>query len=202
MTEGTQEYAAAMQQLGEMQDRMGDINTQGRIFSDDNKNIRATMDAVSGLTGVMTAGVGVASLFGVEQEKLAEIQTRLQAVMAITMGVQQVANTLNKDSYFTHVLLAGAKNMLTAANTRLAVSLGISNVAAKALMATLTLGLSAAITALIYLWNKYSDRTAEAQKKLNAEIEKTGTAIQQISNDVDFETRSCRSGRKVEERAD
>ena len=95
MTEGTQEYAAAMQQLGEMQDRMGDINTQGRIFSDDNKNIRATMDAVSGLTGVMTAGVGVASLFGVEQEKLAEIQTRLQAVMAITMGVQQVANTLN-----------------------------------------------------------------------------------------------------------
>jgi len=135
MTEGTQEYAAAMQQLGEMQDRMGDINTQGRIFSDDNKNIRATMDAVSGLTGVMTAGVGVASLFGMEQEKLAAIQTRLQAVMAITMGVQQVANTLNKDSYFTHVLLAGAKNMLTAANTRLAVSLGISNVAAKALMA-------------------------------------------------------------------
>ena len=118
------EQMAGMQQLGEMQDRMGDINTQGRIFSDDNKNIRATMDAVSGLTGVMTAGVGVASLFGVEQEKLAEIQTRLQAVMAITMGVQQVANTLNKDSYFTHVLLAGAKNMLTAANTRLAVSLG------------------------------------------------------------------------------
>lgn len=196
MTEGTQEYAAAMLQLGEMQDRMGDINTQGRIFSDDNKNIRATMDAVSGLTGVMTAGVGVASLFGMEQEKLAAIQTRLQAVMAITMGVQQVANTLNKDSYFTHVLLAGAKNMLTAANTRLAVSLGISNVAAKALMATLTLGLSAAITALIYLWNKYSDRTAEAQKKLNAEIEKTGTAIQQISNDVDFETRIAEAAGK------
>lgn len=196
MTEGTEEYAAAMQRLGEMQDRMGDINTQGRIFSDDNKNIKATMDAVSGLTGVMTAGVGVASLFGVEQEKLAAIQTRLQAVMAITMGVQQVANTLNKDSYFTHVLLVGAKNMLTAANTRLAVSLGISNVAAKALMATLTLGLSAAIAALIYLWDKYSDRTANAQKKLNAEIEKTGTAIQQISNDVDFETRIAEAAGK------
>lgn len=196
MTEGTEEYAAAMQQLGVLQDRMGDINTQGRIFSDDNKNIKATMDAVSGLTGVMTAGVGVASLFGVEQEKLAAIQTRLQAVMAITMGVQQVANTLNKDSYFTHVLLVGAKNMLTAANTRLAVSLGISNVAAKALMATLTLGLSAAIAALIYLWDKYSDRTANAQKKLNAEIEKTGTAIQQISNDVDFETRIAEAAGK------
>lgn len=196
MTEGTEEYAAAMQQLGVMQDRMGDINTQGRIFSDDNKNIKATMDAVSGLTGAMTAGVGVASLFGVEQEKLAEIQTRLQAVMAITMGVQQVANTLNKDSYFTHVLLTGAKNMLTAATTRLSVAFGISNMAARALMATLTLGLSAAITALIYLWNKYSDRTADAQKKLNAEIEKTGTAIQQISNDTDFDTRIAEAAGK------
>lgn len=171
MTEGTQEYAEAMQRLGEMQDRMGDINTQGRIFSDDNKNIKATMDAVSGLTGVMTAGVGVASLFGVEQEKLAEIQTKLQAVMAITMGVQQVANTLNKDSYFTHVLLTGAKNMLTAANTRLAVSLGISNVAAKALMATLTLGLSVAITGLIALWNKYSSAQDKAKKAQEAATE-------------------------------
>ena len=196
MTEGTQEYAEAMQRLGEMQDRMGDINTQGRIFSDDNKNIKATMDAVSGLTGAMTAGVGVASLFGVEQEKLAEIQTRLQAVMAITMGVQQVANTLNKDSYFTHVLLTGAKNMLTAANTKLAVSLGISNVAAKALMATLTLGLSAVITALIVLWDKYSDRTKKAQKAVNDEIDKTKLSLQQISDDVDFDTRIAEAAGK------
>lgn len=189
MKEGTEEYAAAMKKLGDMQDRMGDINTQGRIFSDDNKKIKATMDAVSGLAGAMTTGVGVASLFGVEQEKLAQIQTRLQAVMAITMGVQQVANTLNKDSYFTHVLLAGAKNMLTAATTRLAVSLGISNVAAQALMATLTLGLSAVITGLIVLWNNYSDRTKNAQKAVNDEIAKTNRALQQISADVDFDTR-------------
>ena len=35
-----------------------------------------------------------------------------------------------------------------------------------------------------------------AQKKLNAEIEKTGTAIQQISNDVDFETRIAEAAGK------
>ena len=191
MTEGTEEYAAAMQRLGEMQDRMGDINTQGRIFSDDNKNIKATMDAVSGLTGAMTAGVGVASLFGMEEEKLAAIQTRLQAVMAITMGVQQVANTLNKDSYFTHVLLAGAKNMLTVANTRLAVSLGISNLAAKALMATLTLGLSAVITGLIFLWNHFSESAKKGQKELNDEIDRTRSAT-----DVDFDVRVAEAAGK------
>lgn len=182
MTEGTEEYQEAMKHLGELQDQYGDISTQGRIFSDDNKNIKATMDAVSGLSGAMTAGVGVASLFGMQEEKLAQIQTKLQAVMAITMGVQQVANTLNKDSYFTHVLLAGAKNMLTVANTRLAVSLGISNVAAKALMATLTLGLSVVITGLIALWDKYrtvqnaatkaqEEATEAAKKQAEAEGE-------------------------------
>lgn len=196
MTEGTEEYAAAMQRLGEMQDRMGDINTQGRIFSDDNKNIKATMDAVSGLTGAMTAGVGVASLFGMEEEKLAAIQTRLQAVMAITMGVQQVANTLNKDSYFTHVLLAGAKNMLTVANTRLAVSLGISNLAAKALMATLTLGLSAVITGLIFLWNRFSESAKKGQEELNDEIDRTRSAMERISTDVDFDVRVAEAAGK------
>ncbi|MEL5894174.1 hypothetical protein AAE250_11785 [Bacteroides sp. GD17] len=196
MTEGTEEYAVAMQKLGEMQDRMGDINTQGRIFSDDNKNIRATMDAVSGLTGVMTAGVGVASLFGAEEEKLAQIQTKLQAVMAITMGVQQVANTLNKDSYFTHILLTGAKNMLTAATTRLSVALGISNVAAKALMATMTLGLTAAIGALIYLWNKYTEKSKKSQRELNTEIEKTQSSMQNLSDDVDFDVRIAEAAGK------
>lgn len=196
MTEGTQEYATAMQRLGDLQDRMGDINTQGRIFSDDNKNIKATMDTISGLTGAMTAGVGAASLFGMEEEKLAQIQTKLQAVMAVTMGVQQVANTLNKDSYFTHVLLTKGKTMLTAANTRLAVSLGISNVAAKALMATLTLGVSVAITALIVLWERYTKNAEREQRSLNTEIEKTKTAIEQISNDVDFEVRIAEAAAK------
>lgn len=196
MTEGTAEYAAAMERLGRMQDRMGDINTQGRIFSDDNKNIKATMNAISGLTGVMTAGVGVASLFGMEEEKLAKIQTKLQAVMAITMGVQQVANTLNKDSYFTHVLLTKGKDMLTMANTRLAVSLGISKIAAQALMATMTLGLSVAITALIVLWNKYTKNAEREQRALNAEIEKTKTSIEQIANDVDFEVRIAEAAGK------
>ena len=196
MTEGTEEYAAAMKRLGELQDRMGDIGTQGRIFADDNKNIRATMDAVSGLTGAMTAGVGVASLFGAEEEKLAQIQTKLQAVMAITMGVQQVANTLNKDSYFTHILLTGAKNMLTAATTRLSVALGISNVAAKALMATLTLGLSFVIAGLIYLWNKFSESAKEGQKELNDEINLTKTSMEQLSSDIDFDVRVAEAAGK------
>jgi len=54
--------------------------------------------------------------------------------------------------------------MLAAANLKLAGALGISTVAAQALMATLTLGLSAAITGIIYIISKLNSKQAEAKK--------------------------------------
>lgn len=171
--EGTEEYTLAMKKLGELTDLQGDIAAQGKIFGDDERNIRSTVEAVNLLSGAMSVGMGVSALFGAEDEKLAEIQTRLQSVMAITIGLQQVATTLNKDSYFRRILLVKANDLLTASTTRLSVALGISNVAAKALMATLTLGLSIAITGLIVLWNKYSERAeaaAERQRQAQQQI--------------------------------
>ena len=96
--------------------------------------------------------------------------------MAITMGLQQVMNALNKDSAFRLVTVARAKDMLTGANVRLATALGISNGAATALMATLTLGLSLVITGLVIAWNKYSDAQAKAAAKAAemVDIEKNG----------------------------
>ena len=173
MKEGTDEYTVAMKKLGELTDLQGDIAAQGKIFGDDERNIRSTVEAVNLLSGAMSAGMGVSALFGAEDEKLAEIQTRLQSVMAITIGLQQVATTLNKDSYFRRILLVKANDLLTASTTRLSVALGISNVAAKALMATLTLGISIAITGLIILWNKYSEKAeaaAERQKQAQQQI--------------------------------
>lgn len=165
MTEGSQEYIDAMIRLGQLQDKMGDIQQQGRVFADDEKNFRAATESIQGLSGVMSTGVGIATLFGASQDNLAKIQAKLQAVIAISIGVQQVAQILNKDSYFTLVVLAGAKNMVTSATSKMAVALGISNVAAKRLMATLTLGLSVAIGAVIWAINKMSTANEEARKK-------------------------------------
>ena len=63
-------------------------------------------------------------------------------------------------------------------------------------MATMTLGLSVAITALIVLWNKYTKNAEREQRALNAEIEKTKTSIEQIANDVDFEVRIAEAAGK------
>ena len=161
MTEGTEEYIRAMERLGKLRDRQGDISKQGRVLADDEKNIRATADAVAGLSGAMSAGVGIASLFGAEQEKLQQIQTRLQAVMATTIGLQQVAQTLNKDSYFSIVLLQGAKKKWAAAQALLNTQLGIGVGLSKALMVSGIGLLLAGIASLIVLYNNWKKKQDE-----------------------------------------
>lgn len=174
----TEEYRKMARQAALLSDTLADLNTQTKILSNDDANLQGFMSGVSGLAGLFTTATGALSLFASENENLAKIQTRVQSVMAITMGLQQVFNTLNKDSAFRLVTVVKMKNLLTAANTRLAVALGISTGAAQALMATLTLGLSAVITGLVVAWDRYSDAQAKAAEKARemVEIESDGRA--------------------------
>lgn len=174
----TEEYRKMTRQAALLSDTLADLNTQTKILSHDDANLQGFMSGVSGLAGLFTTATGALSLFASENENLAKIQTRVQSVMAITMGLQQVFNTLNKDSAFRLVTVVKMKNLLTAANTRLAVALGISTGAAQALMATLTLGLSAVITGIIVLWDKYSDAQEKAAEKAKerVKIESDGRA--------------------------
>lgn len=176
--QNSQEYQAMAQRAALLQDTLGDLRTQTKILSHDNAGLQGLISGANGVAGAFTMATGIMGAFASENENLIKIQTRVQSVLAITMGLQQVMNALNKDSAFRLVTVVKMKNLLTAANTRLATSLGISTAAASALMATLTLGLSAVITGLIVLWNKYSDSQEEAAAKAKerVEIEKDGRA--------------------------
>lgn len=176
--QNTEEYRKMAQQAALLSDTLADLNTQTKILSNDDANLQGFMSGVSGLAGLFTTATGALSLFASENENLAKIQTRVQSVMAITMGLQQVFNTLNKDSAFRLVTVVKMKNLLTAANTRLAVALGISTGAAQALMATLTLGLSAVVTGLVVAWDRYSTAQEKAAEKARemVKIESDGRA--------------------------
>jgi hypothetical protein len=130
----------------------------------------------------MAAGVGVASLFGAEQEKLAKIQTRLQSVMVITIGVQQVAEQLNKDSYFTVVALTKVKNAWAAANLKVATTLGITTAASKALMFTGIGVVIAGVAALISVYSKWKTKQDEKNKALEEEKRIQAELSKQISD--------------------
>lgn len=176
--QNTAEYREMAEKAALLSDTIGDLHTQTKILSNDDANLQGFMSGVSGLSGMFTAATGAMSLFASENENLAKVQARVQSVMAVTMGLQQVLNTLNQDSAFRLVTVVKMKNLLTTANTRLATALGISNAAASALMATLALGLSAAITGLIVLYDKYSDAQDAARQKAQelVEVESDGRA--------------------------
>lgn len=161
---GTETFRALQREAGRLANAIGDAQTQARIFSHDNAGLQGMIAGLSGVAGAFSTAQGAVALFAGENENLQKIMLKVQALMSITMGLQQVANALNKDSAFMLVTVAKAKEMLAAANLKLAGALGISTVAAQALMATLTLGLSAAITGIIYIISKLNSKQAEAKK--------------------------------------
>lgn len=185
----TEQYQQMAKRAAELYDTLHDVRNEAKALASDDANWEALASGLSGLSGAVTAGTGIMSLFVGENEELARVQTRLQAVMAITMGIQQAFNALNKDSAFRLKLVSKATNMWTVANANLATSLGISTAAAKVLMGTLTLGVSVLIGGLIALWYKYSSEAKKAAAVQNetAEAIKEGAraaAVQKAKLDI------------------
>ncbi|GHT09164.1 hypothetical protein FACS189432_05040 [Bacteroidia bacterium] len=198
INEQSEAYKALEDELGRLTDIQSDVAQQARTLANDESMFQGVLSGIQGISGAFSAATGAVSMFSGENENLQKIMLKVQSLMAITIGLQQVAQTLNKDSAFQLVVVAKAKDILAAAETRFATALGISNIAAKALMATLTLGLSVAIGAVIYLWDKFSTKAKqakEAQEELNkatvegsykqiASLQSLSYQWKQLGNDV------------------
>ena len=167
----TEAYRQMSAELGRLTDIQGDISTQARVFSNDQANFQGVIQGLNGVAGGFSAATGALSLFSTENENLQKAMLKVQSLMAITTGLQQVSQSLNKDSAFVLVTLRKAKELLAVAEGKVAAAMGVSTVAARVLMATLTLGLSVAITALIVAYEKFSAKQEEAAAKLKATIE-------------------------------
>lgn len=161
---GTEAFKKLKQEAGRLTDAIGDATTQARIFSHDNRGLQGMISGLSGVVGAFSAAQGAVALFAGENEDLQKVMLKVQSLMSITIGLQQVANTINKDSAFMLTTVAKAKELLAAATNKLTIALGGSTIAAKALMATLTLGLSVAITVIIAALSKLQSKQAEAKK--------------------------------------
>lgn len=161
---GTEAFKKLQQEAGRLTDAIGGATTQARIFSHDNRGLQGMISGLSGVVGAFSAAQGAVALFAGENEDLQKVMLKVQSLMSITIGLQQVANTINKDSAFMLTTVAKAKELLAAATNKLTIALGGSTIAAKALMATLTLGLSVAITVIIAALSKLQSKQAEAKK--------------------------------------
>ena len=144
--EQSEAYKRMVNELGRLQDIQGDIQSQGSVLANDEATFAGVLSGLNGVVGGFTAAQGAVALFAGENENLQKIMLKVQSLMSITMGLQQVAQTLNKNSAFSLITLNKAKEWW---NNLLAVGRGeqIASTAATAADTTATIASTAATTA-------------------------------------------------------
>ena len=155
------EMRAKMEQLGTA---YRELQTEQLALSTGATQWGGLISGMQGLMGLYSAGSGVISLFTKDNERLMEVQAKMQSVMAIMMGMQQVANTLHATSAFRIVTVRKVTELWRVAQTKLTVSLGVSTVAAKAFMATMTLGASVIIGTVISAIDRFVSKKREEKE--------------------------------------
>lgn len=181
-SEEYQQLEQKMRKLIEVQrqftiERRNMLAGAGNLFS-------GMVNGVQGLMGAYTAASGVVGAFTKDQEKLMQIQTKLQSSMSILMGLQQMANTLNNTSAFRVTIVTKATQLWHSWNLRTAkglMTMGTSAQFARAATiglhsALLLLG-GAAIIAAIAVISKLTDEQKKAREEQKKWQEQVGQSV-------------------------
>lgn len=148
---------------GQLKDEIGDLNKEIATSGSDTKNLDKTLRAVNTVAAGYQAAQGALVLFGGENKKFEETLLKLNAVMAVTQGLQQIQEELSKkDSIFT-MAAAKAKALYAAATEGATVAVSALRVA------FISLGIGALIVAVGYLvanWDKLKLSIASVTDKL------------------------------------
>lgn len=172
--EQSEAYKRMVNELGRLQDIQGDIQSQGSVLANDEATFAGILSGLNGVVGGFTAAQGAVALFAGENENLQKIMLKVQSLMSITMGLQQVAQTLNKDSAFSLITLNKAKEWW---NNLLAVGRGeqIASTAATAADTTATIASTAATTA-----NAAAEQASNTEKTASVGASTGAAAAQAI----------------------
>ncbi|QGN23877.1 hypothetical protein J2O01_14965 [Elizabethkingia anophelis] len=168
--EATNRYKELKEKAQEFKEASEKVNND---IKDGNTLLQGQVEGLNMLISTISVAQGVMALLGVEEENLQKIMLKVQSLLAITIGLQQISDALNKKSAFSTLVLAKAKEIWAAANLKVATSLGISTTAAQVFTATITMGLSVAIVALIAVlqsWQAAQAQTAADHKKMTETI--------------------------------
>ena len=175
----TQEYRQQETELKRLGTAYRKVQAEQRALTTGGTQWAGIISGVQGLTGAYTAAQGVMSLFVSDNERLMRIQTKLQALMSILIGLQQTSNTLHEASAFRLTTMRKATELWNVVNAKTSAGLQVlglsakaANIATKALYGTITLGLSVAVGAAISWYSKWSEKQEEVKKKQD-ELKKT-----------------------------
>lgn len=172
---GTEQFAALSKEAAELQDAMDKTGERIKVLASDTRLIEGGIELLRGFAAGFELVEGAEALLGVKNEAVEESIKRLNAIMAIANGLQEVSNLLKKESTIRIVAEEIATKAYTISQRILAVTLGSTAAASKGLATALAAtGIGAIVVAIgvvIALLSQWTDATkeqAEEQERLNA----------------------------------
>lgn len=163
------------------------VQKERKLLTTGGSDLAGIVSGVSALSGAFSAAQGVASLFVDSNEKLAAIQTKLQAAMAITIGLQQVSTALHSTSAFRITTMGKLTELWTSAQRALNTQLGISATLSKALMLSGIGLLIGGVTMLVHRlgeWRRQQQELGLFNLEVNNSIQDQVTKIQSLDRIV------------------
>ena len=109
--QNTAQYEETRQKVVELTQAMQAANKQTKALASPTAQLQGMISGLSGVAGAASVAQGAIGLFGGENEKLQKIMLRVQSLMSITIGLQQIQQTLNKNSAFSLVTLTSLKKL-------------------------------------------------------------------------------------------
>ena len=179
--QNTEEYQRLSRETAILRDALRDATAEVNNMASDTSNLDAVLGAASAASGGFSAYTGIMELVGVESENVEKAQKKLQAVIAVTTGVQAIQNSVQKQSalmlgisrlqqtaltkakvYDRLVTMQGTKATISATVAQKAFNL-IANANPYVLLATALVTVVGALT----LFSMGTKDAAEKQKRLN-----------------------------------
>ena len=105
-------FVAMTAKAAEMKDAVSDASQAIRLMSSDTAGLDATIQGFQVLSGAAGVATGVMGALGAENENLQQAMLKVQSVISVMNGVQQIANAINKDS----ILMLKLKQLWQTAN--------------------------------------------------------------------------------------
>ena len=148
---------------GKLTDAMGDASQAISVMASDTFPLDSMLQGVQSITAGFQVAEGAMALFGVENEDLQKTLVKLNALMAITSGLQELQNSLQK----TSALSLGFNVVMQKAYT---LAVGESTGAMKLFrLALISTGIGAFVVLLgvaVSAFMKWSESSSQASKNL------------------------------------
>lgn len=171
LPEGTAEYDKIAKRAGEVSDQIGDINTKVKNLGSDTKGIDAVVQGAQTLSGAFSVASSASALLGDENEDLQKTMLKVESAIALTVGIQSIANALQKESALVLGLQSVATKTQIALQGAYTLAVGTTTGALKLLkLALISTGIGAIVVLLGSLISALADSAEATEEQKNQQL--------------------------------